>query len=90
MTVRDFFTFATCYADPTAGFGQERPFDFGTRDSMSDSPDKKDSKFLGVGIGFGVAIGCGIGVAIGNLALGIGPGVAIGVVIGSLISKSRR
>jgi hypothetical protein len=49
---------------------------------MSDSPDKKDGKFIGVGLCFGVAIG--------NLALGIGPGVAIGVVIGALMSKSRR
>ena len=69
---------------------QKRPFNFEIKDSMSDSPDRKDSKFMGVGICIGVAIGCGIGVAIGNLALGIGPGVAIGVVIGALISKSRR
>ncbi|MFJ1466096.1 hypothetical protein [Massilia orientalis] len=67
-----------------------RPFNYEIMDSMSDSPDKKVSKFMGVGICFGVAIGCAIGVAIGNLALGIGPGVAIGVVIGALISKSRR
>lgn len=76
--------------DSTAEFGQKRLFDFELKDSMKDSPDKKDRKFMGVGIGFGVAIGCGIGVAIGNLALGIGPGIAIGVVIGALISRSRR
>lgn len=73
-----------------AAAGQKRPFNYEIKDSMSDSPDKKVSRFMGVGICFGVAIGCAIGVAIGNLALGIGPGVAIGVVIGALISKSRR
>jgi hypothetical protein len=41
---------------------------------MSDSPSKKDRKFMAVWICFGVAIGCGIGFAIGNPALGIGPG----------------
>lgn len=73
-----------------AGFGKERSFDFDVKDSMNDSPDRKDSRFMGVGICVGVAIGCGIGIAIGNLALGIGPGVAIGAVIGALMSKSRR
>jgi uncharacterized membrane protein len=74
----------------TAEIGQERSFDFEIKDSMSDSPGKKDGKFMSVGICFGVAIGCAIGLAIGNLALGIGPGVAIGLVIGALITKSRR
>lgn len=63
---------------------------FEVKDSMSDSPDKKDRKFLAAGIGVGVAIGCGIGAAPGNLAFGIGPGVAIGVVIGALMSKRRH
>jgi hypothetical protein len=56
---------------------------------MSDSPGKKNTKFMCLWMGYGVAIGCGIGVAMGNLALGIGPGVAIGAAIGALISKSR-
>jgi uncharacterized membrane protein len=90
VTLRDFFTIATCYAGSAAEIGQKRSFDFKIKDSMSDSPDRKDNKFMGVGICVGVAIGCGIGIAIGNLALGIGPGVAIGVVIGALMSKSRR
>lgn len=60
---------------------------FDVKDSMSDTPDKKNPKFLAAGIGVGVAIGCGIGAALGNLAFGIGPGVAIGVLIGALMSK---
>lgn len=74
----------------TAGIGQERSFDFEIKDFMNDSPDKKDNKFIGVGIALGVAIGCAIGLAIGNLALGIGPGIAIGLAIGAWMSKSRR
>jgi hypothetical protein len=57
---------------------------------MSDSPQKKDSKFMAMAMCFGVAIGCAIGVAIDNPALGIGPGLAIGVAIGTYRSKSRR
>lgn len=74
----------------TTAAGQKRPFGSYIKDSMSNSSDKKNGKFIGIGLSLGIAIGSGIGGAFGNPALGIGPGIAIGVVIGALMSKSRR